>query len=335
MRSPAARSPRSTPRSGLPWIAPELREDRGEFEAAAPGRLPELIRVEDLRGDLQMHSTWSDGRATLEEMVAACAARGYEYMAITDHSKALAMVRGLDAGAARPPVEGDRRRPRRHPEIRILQEHGDRHPAPTAPSISKTRMIAGLDLVVVSIHSRFELPPDEQTERILRALRHPRVGILAHPTGRIIDRRKPIEFDLERVLREAAPPPASPSRPTRSPHRLDLKDTHLVLARDLGCKIVVSTDAHRPRELENMRYGVDQARRAGLEARRRAEHPAARRVPRSDPALGRGRRVPVVSAGAALAGVVECAGREHPADWLEAATASSLRPSPTSTLASS
>jgi len=247
---------------GLPWIAPELREDRGEFEAAAQGRLPELIRVEDLRGDLQMHSTWSAGRASLEEMVAACAARGYEYMAITDHSKALAMVRGLDAARLALQWKEIAAVQRRHPEIRILKSM-EIDILPDGALDLEEEMVAGLDLVVVSIHSRFELPPDEQTERILRAIRHPRVGILAHPTGRIIDRRKPIDFDVERVLREAANRRVAVEA-NASPHRLDLKDTHLALARDLGCKIVVSTDAHRPRELDNMRFGVDQARRAGL-----------------------------------------------------------------------
>jgi DNA polymerase (family 10) len=211
-----------------------------------------------------MHSTWSDGRASLEEMVAACAARGYEYMAITDHSKALAMVRGLDAARLALQWKEIAAVQRRHPEIRILKSM-EIDILPDGALDLEEKMIAGLDLVVVSIHSRFELPPDEQTERILRAIRHPRVGILAHPTGRIIDRRKPIEFDLERVLREAARRRVAVEA-NASPHRLDLKDTHLALARDLGCKIVVSTDAHRPRELENMRHGVDQARRAGLEA---------------------------------------------------------------------
>ena len=126
-------------------------------------------------------------------------------------------------------------------------------------------MIAGLDLVVVSIHSRFELPRDEQTARILKAIRHPRVGILAHPTGRILNKRKPIDFDVELVLAEAARLRVAVEA-NASPHRLDLKDAHLALACSLGCKVVVSTDAHRPQELDNLRFGVDQARRAGLAA---------------------------------------------------------------------
>jgi DNA polymerase (family 10) len=247
---------------GLPWMPPELREDRGEFWQAERGRAPELLRLADLRGDLQMHSTWSDGRATLEEMVAACAAHGYEYMAITDHSKALAMVRGLDAYRLNLQWKEIAAVQARHPEIRILKSMEIDILADGTLDLEE-EMIAGLDLVVVAIHSRFDLPREEQTARVLAAIRHPRVGILAHPTGRRINKRKPIDLDMERVLAEAAHLRVAVEA-NSSPERLDLKDTHLALARDLGCKIVVSTDAHRPRELDNVRFGVDQARRAGL-----------------------------------------------------------------------
>jgi DNA polymerase (family 10) len=247
---------------GLPWMPPELREDRGEFFAAEHATLPALVRLADLRGDLQMHSTWSDGRATLEEMVAACAARGYAYMAITDHSKALAMVRGLDAYRLALQWREIAAVQARHPEIRILKSMEIDILADGTLDLEE-EMLAGLDLVVVSIHSRFDLPRDEQTERVLKAIRHPRVGIFAHPTSRRIHKRKPIDLDMERVLAEAARLRVAVEA-NASPERLDLKDTHLALARDLGCKVVVSTDAHRPRELDNIRFGLDQARRAGL-----------------------------------------------------------------------
>ncbi len=263
---------------GLPWIPPELREDRDEIflaeheaehraeHRAAHGAehrtLPVLLRVEDLRGDLQMHSTWSDGRSPLEEMVAACAARGYEYMAITDHSKALAMVRGLDAYRLALQWKEIAAVQARHPEIRILKSMEIDILADGTLDLEE-EMIAGLDLVVVSIHSRFDLPRSEQTARVLAAIRHPRVGVLAHPTSRRIGKRKPIDCDWERVFAEAARLRVAVEA-NASPERLDLKDTHLALARDLGCKVVVSTDAHQPRELGNMRFGVDQARRAGL-----------------------------------------------------------------------
>jgi DNA polymerase (family 10) len=249
---------------GLAWVPPEMREDRGEIEAAAAGRLPHLIRVEDLRGDLHMHSTWSDGRSSIEEMVEACAARGYEYMVISDHSKALAMAGGLDAYRLRLQwleIDGVRAR---HPEIQVLKAMevdilGD------GSLDLEDEMLAGLDLVLVSLHSRLDLPLAQQTARVLRALEHPAVSIFCHPTARLINRRKPAELDLEVILGRAAALGVAVEL-NASPHRLDLKDTHLRLARDLGCKVVIDTDSHRPRELDQMRYGVEQARRAGLAA---------------------------------------------------------------------
>jgi len=250
---------------GLAWIPPELREDRGEIEAAAAGRLPRLVEVGDLRGDLQMHSTWSDGRNTLEEMVAGCAAHGYEYMAITDHSKALAMVNGLDARRLKLQwLEIDAVRAR-HPEIQLLRAMEIDILADGTLDL-EDELLAGLDLVVVSIHSRFDLPAEQQTARVLRALEHPEVNVLAHPTSRKINRRKPIAFDVEAVLARAAELGVAVEL-NAQPDRLDLRDTHLVLARELGCRIVISTDAHRVAELGTMRYGVEQARRAGLEPR--------------------------------------------------------------------
>jgi DNA polymerase (family 10) len=248
---------------GLAWIPAELREDRGEIETAAAGRLPRLVRLEDLRGDLHMHSTWSDGRNSIEEMVEACAARGYEYMVISDHSKALSMVNGLDAYRLRQQwLEIDEVRAR-HPEIRILRAMevdilGD------GSLDLEDEMLAGLDLVLVSLHSRFDLPADQQTERVLRALEHPEVNIFCHPTARLINRRKPVEMDLDRIFRRAAELGVAMEL-NSSPNRLDLKDSHLKLAKELGCKVVIDTDSHRIRELDLMRYGVEQARRGGLE----------------------------------------------------------------------
>jgi DNA polymerase (family 10) len=247
---------------GLAWIPPELREDRGEIEAAAAGRLPHLIRVEDLRGDLHMHSTWSDGRNSIEEMVEACVARDYEYMAISDHSKSLAMTGGLDAYRLREQWKEIDEVRARHPEIRLLRAMevdilGD------GSLDLEDEMLAGLDLVLVSLHSRLDLPAAQQTERVLRALEHPQVNIFCHPTARLINRRKPAEFDVETVLRRAAELGVAVEL-NSSPSRLDLKDTHLVLAKELGCKVVIDTDSHRTRELDLMRYGVEQARRAGL-----------------------------------------------------------------------
>ena len=247
---------------GLPWIAPELREDRGEIEAALVGELPELISLEDIRGDLQMHSTWSDGKQSIEEMLEGCAARGYEYFAMTDHSKALAMTGGLDAAKLRKQWEEVAEVQERHPEIRILRGMEVDILADGELDL-EDEMLAELDVVLVSVHSRFDLPEAEQTERMLKAVRHPAVNILAHPTGRLINRRDEMKFDLEEVLRCAAEQKVVVEL-NAHPDRLDLRDSHLMRARELGLEVVISTDAHRVDDLALMRYGVEQARRAWL-----------------------------------------------------------------------
>jgi DNA polymerase (family 10) len=247
---------------GLPWIPPELREDRGEIEAAAAGRLPRLLEVSDLRGDLHMHSTWSDGRNSIEEMVEACAARGYEYMVISDHSKALSMVNGLDAYRLRLQWKEIDEVQARHPEIRILKAMEIDILADGSLDL-EDEMLARLDLVLVSLHSGLGMPGDEQTARVVKALEHPEVDVFCHPTARLINRRRPVEMDMDLVLRRAAERGVA-VEVNCNPHRLDLKDTHARLAKELGCKVVVSTDSHRTRELDLVRYGVEQARRAGL-----------------------------------------------------------------------
>jgi len=248
----------------LPWIPPELREDRGEIEAAANGTLPQLLTLDDIRGDLQMHSTWSDGKQSLEEMLEACAARGYEYFAITDHSKALAMTGGMDAKKLRAQWAEIDEVAARHDEIRLLK--GMEVDILRDGRLDlEDELLAELDVVLVSVHSFFELAPAEQTERILRAVRHPEVNILAHPTGRLVNRRDPMQFDLDEVLRCAAEHGVVVEL-NAHPDRLDLKDTHLMRAKELGLRLVISTDAHRAADLDLMRFGVDQARRAGLTA---------------------------------------------------------------------
>jgi DNA polymerase (family 10) len=249
---------------GLPLIPPELREDRGEIEAAAAGSLPRhLITVADIRGDLQMHSTWSDGKLSIAQMLDACAARGYEYCAMTDHSKTLAMVRGLDAQRLAEQwremdeVTAGRTGIRllRSMEIDILRD---------GSLDLEDEVLERLDLVVVSIHTLLDLPEARQTRRIVAALRHPHVHVLGHPTGRLINRRNPMAFDLEEVLQCAAEYGVAVEL-NAQPDRLDLRDTQIARARELGVKVVISTDAHHARELEFMRYGVEQARRAWLE----------------------------------------------------------------------
>ncbi len=178
-----------------------------------------------MRGDLHMHSTWSDGRNTIEEMVEACAARGYEYMVISDHSKVLAMAGGLDAYRLREQWKEIDEIRARHPEIRILRSMEVDILADGSLDL-EDEMLAGLDLVLVSLHSQFDLPSGQQTERVLRALEHPEVNIFCHPTARLINRRRPAEMDMDTVLRRAAELGVAVEL-NSSPNRLDLKDDHL------------------------------------------------------------------------------------------------------------
>jgi len=248
---------------GLPWITPELRENRGEIEAAEQGTLPSLITLEDMHGDLQMHSTWSDGKNSIEEVLVACAERGYEYFALTDHSKALAMTGGMDAAKLARQWEEIDEVVAEHDEIRFLRSMEVDILKDGSLDLEE-EWLEKLDVVVVSVHSRFELPEKEQTERILAAVQHPQVNILAHPTGRIINRRDPFAFDLDSVLEACAENEVAVEL-NAHPSRLDLKDTHLMRAKEKGAKVVISTDAHRVQDLALMSYGVEQARRAWLE----------------------------------------------------------------------
>ncbi|MYA33140.1 MAG: DNA polymerase/3'-5' exonuclease PolX [Gemmatimonadales bacterium] len=246
----------------LSWLPPEIRRDRGEFAASDAGELPRLVETSDLRGDVHMHSTWSDGRASLEEMVRACVARGYEYMAITDHSKALAMVEGLDAAKLRRQWQEIAEVQAAHPEIRILR--GLEVDILRDGSLDlEDEMLDQLDVVIISVHSFFGMDRAQQTSRVLKALAHPRSMIFGHPTGRIINRRGPIDVDIDDILHACAEFGVA-VEVNSHPHRLDLKDSHLWRARDLGVPVVVATDAHRPEDLDLAHYGIEQARRAWL-----------------------------------------------------------------------
>jgi DNA polymerase (family 10) len=248
---------------GLPWIPPELREDRGEIEAAERDALPDLLARDAIRGDLQMHSTWSDGKQSIGQMVDACARLGYAYCALTDHSKNLAMTGGLDAERVREQWREMDEVMAGRSDIRLLKSlEIDILKDGSLDLDDET--IVGLDVVLVSIHTLFDLPAAQQTERILRAIEHPAVHILAHPTGRLINRREPYAFDLEEVLHSAKQHGVAVELNAR-PERLDLRDTQVARARELGVKVVISTDAHHTTDLDLMRYGVEQARRAWLE----------------------------------------------------------------------
>ncbi len=247
---------------GMAWVPPVLRENRGEVEAAVAGELPELVRLDQIKGDLQMHSTWSDGAVSLEEMALACRDLGYEYIAITDHSQAMAMVQGLTPVRAREQwAEIDEIRERidgieifKSVEIDILKDGSLDMP---------DDVLEELDVVVISVHSFMDMDRSTMTDRVLKAMAHPAVDILAHPTGRRINRREPFEMDVEAVL-EAAADLGVAVELNANPNRLDLRDTHVYRARELGVPVVISTDAHAPRGLTDMRFGVDQARRGWL-----------------------------------------------------------------------
>ncbi|MFB3819723.1 MAG: DNA polymerase/3'-5' exonuclease PolX [Candidatus Methylomirabilales bacterium] len=247
---------------GLPWIPPELREDAGEIEAAQQGRLPALVRLEDMRGDLQMHSTWSDGRPSVAELAEAGRAKGYSYIALTDHSKSATIARGM-------------------PEERVLQMLED--VAAVNARMTGFRVFAGcevdiradggldyaddllarLDLVQISVHSRFKMSREEMTARIVKAVQHPLVHVLGHPTGRLLGERAAYEVDLEAIL-GAARAAGIAIEINASPQRLDLSDLAARRAKELGIPIVISTDAHAVGQLDWMRFGVAVARRAWL-----------------------------------------------------------------------
>jgi DNA polymerase (family 10) len=249
---------------GLSWIPPELRENRGEVEAAAAGALPELVTLQDIRGDLQMHSTWSDGRASIEDMARACAERGYEYVAITDHSQAMAMVQGLTPERARQQWREIAEVRELVPQIVLLRSVEVDILADGSLDMPDD-VLEELDVVVISVHSLMSQDRKTMTDRVLRAMEHPRVDILAHPTGRRINRREPFELDVESVL-EAAADLSVAVELNAHPNRLDLNDVHVHRAKELGVPVAVSTDAHSTRGLADMRFGVDQARRGWLEA---------------------------------------------------------------------
>jgi DNA polymerase (family 10) len=252
---------------GLPWIPPELREDRGEFDAARTGRLPVLVERADLRGDLHVHTTDSDGRHDLEALAAAARDRGLQYLAITDHSARVAVTHGLDATRLERQIEridrlNERLRRERAGltllkgiEVDILRD--GRLDLPDA-------LLGRLDLVVGSVHEGFDLPAERQTARVLRALDHPHFSILAHPTARLIEERAPIALDLARVLRHARERGCFVEHDSQ-PARLDLDDAGCRLAKAEGVRVSIASDAHSTFDLEDVHFGVGQARRGGLE----------------------------------------------------------------------
>jgi len=249
----------------LPWIPPELREARGEIEAAQSGHLPRLVELADIRGDLQVHTDATDGTSSLAEMVRAARERGYEYVAITDHTKAVRVAGGLTRAEFHRQFKAIDRLQSQVSGIAILK--GAEVDILDDGSLDlDAATLAELDVVVVAVHSKFDLSRSAMTKRVVRALRHPRVQILGHPTGRLIGKREPYQIDLDQVMKAAADYGVA-LEINAQPERLDLDDVQARAAHEAGVRLVVSTDAHRVEDLNVMRYGVDQARRGWCEAR--------------------------------------------------------------------
>jgi DNA polymerase (family 10) len=249
---------------GLAWIPPELRENWGELEAARKGQLPDLIGYGDLKGDLQVHTNWTDGKNSILEMSEAAKQTGLEYIAITDHTKSLAMANGLDGkglerqaeeiGKANDKIEG----------IKILKG--------AEVNISKDgsldvadNALEKLDVVGAAIHSHFNLPKEEQTRRIITAMRNPNVDILFHPTGRIIKQREAYAIDISKVI-DLAVETKTVLEVDAFPDRLDLHDEYIKLAVQEGCKISIDSDAHNTSHLQLVKFGIAQARRGWARA---------------------------------------------------------------------
>ncbi len=249
---------------GLPWIPPELRENRGEIEAAESDSLLTLVELEDIRGDLHCHTDATDGQQDLETMARAARERGYDYLAITDHSQAVRVANGLDADRLLQQVDRIERLNEEIEGITLLK-------GVEVDILADGRLdlpdevLARLDLTVCSIHSGFDLSEEKQTERVLRAMDNPHFTILGHPTGRMINVRRGIALDLGRVLKAAAERHRI-VEVNAQPARLDLLDTACMLAREHGVKIAISTDAHAESQLAFMRFGINQARRGWLSA---------------------------------------------------------------------
>jgi DNA polymerase (family 10) len=249
---------------GLPWIPPELREDAGEIEAARRGGLPALVTLDDLRGDLHAHTKATDGHGTLKEMALAAKAAGLQYLAITEHSRRVSMAHGLDPQRlARQVDEIDRLNASlegitvlKGIEVDILEDGALDLPASS---------LAGLDLVVGAVHSKFNLTRARQTERILKAMDAPYFSILAHPTGRLIGAREPYDVDMLKIVRKARSRGIALEL-NAHPERLDLIDTYCRMAKEEGVLVAISSDAHAAGDFANLRYGVGQARRGWLSA---------------------------------------------------------------------
>lgn len=249
----------------LNYIPPELRENRGEIESSKNDNLPKLVQLEDIRGDLQMHTSNSDGSNTIEEMVKSCMEKGYEYIAITDHSSYIGVTQGLDNKEINNQIKRIHKIDKKYKDIKVLTSIEVDILKDGSLDLEQ-KNLKNLDLVVMSIHSYFDLTREEQTDRIINAMDNPYIDIFAHPTGRKVGKRDPYDYDFQRVVKKAIDKNIL-LEINASPQRLDLNSKNIKIANDLGVKFVISTDAHNKEELNNMKYGVWQAQRGWAEAK--------------------------------------------------------------------
>jgi DNA polymerase (family 10) len=247
----------------LPYIPPELREDTGEIDAALAGTLPDLITLQDIKGDLHVHTKWSDGRHDLDTIISAAREKGYQYIAITDHTKGLGVAHGLDESRFAEQAQLIDDANRRLTGFRVLKGAEVDIRSEGTLDIGE-QCLSGLDIVVASIHSGFKQPEEQITRRILSAIRNPFVSVIAHPTGRLIGERDAYAVDMEAVLKEAAQHGVA-VEVNAYPQRLDLSDGFLRMAKQYGVPIMINTDTHITNHLDYMNYGVSIARRGWIE----------------------------------------------------------------------
>ncbi len=248
---------------GLRWMPPELREDSGEIEASAAGRLPHLVELKDFKGDFHIHSDWSDGHHSIEEVASAAKARGYRYMLLSDHSQSLRIAGGLTEKELLEEMGEVRRLNKRLAPFRILMG-AEVDILPDGRMDYPDRLLSKLDLVIAAVHSAFKQPEETMTGRIVKALSNPYVSIVAHPTGRLLGQREPYQVDLQEVFR-AARETGTALEINSCTQRLDLNDVHARQARESGVKLVVSTDTHSLDQLDSIGLGISMARRAWVE----------------------------------------------------------------------
>jgi len=250
---------------GLPFIPPELREDTGEIEAAAAGRLPRLVELPDLRGDLHVHSRWSDGAHPLAEIVEAAKARGLSYLALTDHSRGLGVARGLSIERLQEQGEEIAAFNREQTGFRVLR--GTEMDIGLDGSLDyPDEVLRHLDIVIAALHSGFNQTREQLTARLVAAMRNPWVSVIAHPTGRLIGEREGYDLDMETLLRAAAET-GTALEINSYPLRLDLNDQQVRRAKELGVALVINSDFHVVSQFETLHYGVSVARRGWLEKR--------------------------------------------------------------------